>query len=448
MRPRLDSALFGLLLLAALAACAPAPAPGELSVVFLVLDAAGARHFGSYGNERRATPRLDDFAEDATRFERAYAQAAWTLPSVGSFMTGRYPPMRSQDLRVVEPQTLAEVLRRAGLRTAAFSENPYVTRDFGLATGFEEFREYFPYRLLESASLRFERQDSERTVDEALAWVRERRGERFFLYVHLLAPHAPYDPPPPFAGRFDPDYRGSVHGSPATLAAIDEGRLAIDARDLLHLRLAYQENLAYADYQAGRLLGGLEEIGALGRALVIVAADHGEAFREHGAMQHNSTVYEEMVHVPLLLRLPGEVPLPERFAGVVELRSLFPTVCQALALAGCPAGLAPSLQERIRDARERPGLARTWARGRRGSFAALVLQRHKLIAAAHSDEPVALFDLVRDPGETTDLRAAEPERVREARIWLRDPNLQYFVGGEATLDAATRERLEALGYTE
>jgi len=448
MEPCRRLTLMALLLGASISACEPPPRPDELSVVFVVLDAGGARYFGCYGNDLPTTPRIDAFAEDATVFERAYAQAAWTLPSVGSYMTGRYPPMRSEDLRVVETETLARALQAAGLRTAAFSENPYVTRDFGLATGFDEFREYFPYGLLRRSGEHFDRLDSERTVDEALGWVRERRGERFFLYVHLLAPHAPYDPPPPFGGRFDADYAGFVQGLPATLSAINDGTLAIDARDLAHLRLQYQENLAYGDHQAGRLLAGLDDLGILDRALVIVAADHGEAFREHGEMQHNTTVYEEMIHVPLVVRLPSAAPLPERFAGVVELRSIFPTICEALGLATCPKSLAPSLLERVRDTREGQGLARSWARGKKGAFAALILQQHKLIARAHTFEPLALYDLARDPDETADLRASRPDLVREARIWLRDPNLEVFVGGEATVDPATRERLEALGYKE
>jgi arylsulfatase len=435
------------LLAAALLACEP-PAPvKDPSVVLLVLDAAGARYFGALGNELPATPRLDAFAEDAAVFERAYAQAAWTLPSVGSLMTGRYPPMRSQDLRVSETDTLAHVLQRAGLRTAAFSENPYVTREFGFATGFEEFREYFPYALLRRGELAYQRLDSARTVDDALGWVKARGRERFFLYVHLLAPHAPYDPPPPFGGRFDADYDGRVHGSAETLAAINDGRLAVGPRDLAHLRFEYQENLAYADHQAGRLLDGLEDLGVLDRALVIVAADHGEAFGEHGQLAHNTTVYEEMVHVPLFVRAPG-APLPERFDGVVELRSIFPTVCEALGLAGCPAQLAPSLFEHVRTAPERPGVARTWARGKQGTFTALVLPRHKLIAQAHTFEPLAFYDLAADPRETQDLRAREPDRLREARIWLLDPNLHFFVASEADVDPATRERLEVLGYTE
>lgn len=416
--------------------------------MLVVLDAAGARHLGCYGSELPTTPRIDAFAREATVFERAYAQAAWTLPSVGSFMTGRYPPLQALEKRVGEGEMLAKVVQRAGLRTGAFSENPYVTRPFGFAAGFEEFREYFPFGALARSPDRFERRDSRRTVDEALAWMRTKRGERFFLYVHFLMPHAPYDPPPPFGGLFDPDYAGRVQGLPDTLRAINDGTLEIGPRDLAHLRLAYLENLAYADHETGRLLDGLDELGILDRALVILTGDHGEAFREHGEMLHNTTVYEEMIHVPLVVRVPSQAGLPRRFAGVVELRSIFPTVCEAMRIEGCPSGLAPSLFEHVRAAGERPGPARSWARGKKGTFAALILERYKLIVDASSFAPLALHDLERDPGETTDVAPAHPELVRAARSALRDPNLGVFVGVEAIVDPVTRERLRALGYAE
>lgn len=425
---------------------APPPAPSELSVLWIVLDAAGARHLGCYGNERPVTPRIDAFARRATRFERAYAQAAWTLPSVGSFMTGRYPPMQRGDLHLTETETLAAVLQREGLRTAAFSENPYITREFGFATGFGDFHEYFSYDVIRETRGDFARRDSENTVADALAWLRQHQGERFFVYVHLLPPHAPYDAPPPFGGRFDRGRRGAANGRPLTLAAINDGRIQIDGQDLERIRLAYLENLAFGDHQAGRLLDALEELGRLDRTLVILSSDHGEAFREHDLLLHTVTVYEEMIHVPLLLRLPGH-GLPERFEHVVELRSVFPTICEALGIETCPSGLAPSLLERMRDGGGRQGLARAWAQGASGVLTALVLQRHKLIARGVSFEPLALYDLENDPGETVDLRSQQPALVREANVWLRDPNLQFFVASEATVDPKTRERLEALGYT-
>src|SRR5262245_1010773 len=119
-------------------------APDTLNVVFIILDAAGAKHFGCYGNDRPTTPRIDAFAQTATVFDRAYSQAAWTLPSVGSFMTGGYPPAKSLTLKLDESDTLAATLARNGLLTAAFSENPYVSEKLGLAVGFQTFKEYVP----------------------------------------------------------------------------------------------------------------------------------------------------------------------------------------------------------------------------------------------------------------------------------------------------------------
>jgi arylsulfatase A-like enzyme len=163
---------------------------------------------------------------------------------------------------------------------------------------------------------------------------------------------------------------------------------------------------------------------------------------------HNTTVYEEMIHVPLLVRLPGGRQPPGRFGGVVELRSIFPTVCEALGVASCPAGLAPSLFELVRAGPGRPGLARTWAQGKEGSLVALVLPRYKLIARVEPLEPVALYDLGRDPRERWNLRSVEPERVREALAWLVDRDLDVFGASETTVEPATRGWLEALGYTE
>src|SRR5262245_35075703 len=115
------------------------------SVVFLLLDAAGARHFGTYGNERPTTPNIDALARDAVVFEHAYSQEAWTLPSALSFMTGMYPRPGMGHEALPGLDTIAAKLRDHGLCTAAFSESPFVTRTFNLHLGFETFEEYFPY---------------------------------------------------------------------------------------------------------------------------------------------------------------------------------------------------------------------------------------------------------------------------------------------------------------
>ena len=149
---------------------------------------------------------------------------------------------------MVEGETLAMLLHDAGFQTAAFSENPYVTAHFGFARGFDVFREYFPESLL-SEDPRFYRVESARTTTNAIAWLEASQQGRVFLYLHLLTPHSPYQPPAPFGGRFDPDYTGSVEGVTDTLLRINEGTLAVSERDLQHLRLRYQEKLAYGDHR-------------------------------------------------------------------------------------------------------------------------------------------------------------------------------------------------------
>ena len=178
----------------------------DLSVVLIVLDAAGARHFGAYGNALPTSPHFDALARDgSTLFTRAYSQSAWTLPSAASFLTGRYPPRRKQTATRVAGETLATLLHDAGFVTAAFSENPFVTSTYGFERGFRDFHEYFPKALLDDDP-RFYTTESARPTSDAVAWLDAQGPRRVFLYLHLLTPHSPYQPPTPFRGRFDPDY--------------------------------------------------------------------------------------------------------------------------------------------------------------------------------------------------------------------------------------------------
>lgn len=417
-------------------------ATDDLSVVLVVLDAAGARHFGIYGNPRPATPEIDAFAAEATVFDRAYAQAPWTLPSVSSLMTGLYPTPTAAPLAKTE--TLASRLREAGLETAAFSENPYVTTVFGLGRGFDLFREEAPARNLMRPAASRSATHSDRTVDEVLDWLGKRQGVRFFLYVHLLPPHAPYDAPEPFHGRFDPDYRGEIDATMHTLGLIDRGLRPATPRDVEHLKRRYQENLAFADHQVGRLLRALREDDLLERCIVIIAADHGEAFREHGRLLHTSTLYDEMIHVPLIIRFPtrfGE--LPARWSSVVELRQVAPTVLAALGLPGARAG--ESLLERLRAGESRSAGSGRSVTDAEGGASALVTDDEKLILSG--DGKAELYSLGEDPDERRNLAERRPERVSELRRLLENPPApSYQVGGAPVLKAATRERLRALGY--
>jgi arylsulfatase A-like enzyme len=427
-------------------AVAPAPRVDDLSVVLVVLDAAGARYFGTYGGTRPTSPHFDAFAAEATVFERAYAQAAWTLPSTASLLTGRYPPRFGQAHMRVEAPTLATILRGAGFRTAAFSGNPYVTAEFGFGAGFDVFREYSPYALLVQNPRTF-RSDSERLTNDGVEWTRVEPDARTFLYVHLLLPHSPYHPPAPFRGRFAAPGETTIEPTTDTLLGIDEGRIPASPRDIEYLRTRYEENLAYGDHLLGRLLDALQADGRLERTIVVVTSDHGEAFREHGRMLHTTTLYEEMIHVPLVIRFPSRFGrLPARWGGVVELRDLVPTLCDALRIA-CGIDAARSLLARLRAGASSGRVARAWTNWPGSTdVGAIVTDGPKLVRDARARR-TALYDIGTDPDEEHDVAARRPQLKRRLARSLRGAHAPRGTN-RAVSEPETRDKLRALGYVE
>lgn len=420
----------------------------DLSVVLVVLDAAAARYFGAYGNQLPTSPNVDALAaEGGIVFTRAYAQAPWTLPSMASVFTGRYPLRRLQTRTRVDGETLATVLHDTGLLTAAFSENTYITSTFGFDRGFDVFREYFPESLLHQDELDYTTTSDVPTGD-AVAWLEANAKRRTFLYLHLLRPHNPYRPPAPFEGMFDPDYTGPVEPTTDTLLQINDGSLQPSERDLEHLRRCYQENLAYGDRQVGRVIDALRRLGTLDRTIVIVAADHGEAFHEHGVMLHGTTLFEEMIHVPLVIRLPSRFgATPPRFDGIVELRDLMPTLCHALRLR-CEIGTSRSLLRPLRASAPAPRLARAWTNPISWlTLGTIVMPDRKLIMDM-SARRLTLYDLEHDPTEMRNLATEELIRARRMARRLRKPKAMLASTNEpAVVDDETARKLRALGYT-
>ena len=274
---------------------------------------------GEYGYAAARTPTLDALARAGARFDRAYAPAPITLTSHASLMTGRYPPghgARDNDMRIdARAPTLAEAFAHAGFSTAAFVAAFPLDRRFGLNKGFQAYGDAMPRdatgRLANDRPGRL-------VVDEALAWIDKHRKERFFLWVHLFEPHAPY-------------------GDPADPARASR---AVISR--------YDDDVAEADAQAGRLVDGLREL--RGQTLVVCAADHGEAFGEHGEISHSLFVYDVTLRVPLIVSGP-HVARGSVMTDPVSLVDVAPTIA---ALAGLPRFDADGqVREKVLDKRER-----------------------------------------------------------------------------------------------
>jgi len=424
-------------------------------VVVILLDALNPSFLSCYGGRRGLTPNIDRLAEEGLRFTQAIAPSSYTISSIASLLTGTgvaehrtwtWKP-EGNHLPAGLP-TFAERFAAAGYATAAIVHSPNGAAAFGFDRGFERFVDLWkskrPFPLAE---------DCWPALDELLAAGDPRPP---FLWLHVLEPHEPYHPPEPWRGRLDPDYAGRFTGDPEQLWAIRNREVVPEPRDLEHLRAEYEETLAFADHAVGGIRERLERAGLWDRALVALVSDPGEGFLEHqgvdhAGMGHGSTVYDEMIRVPLLVKLPrGAGPAGAVQAQLVASHDLLPALAELVGAVAPPDGPAAARAGRPfvlshSESHEKQRLVATW--GLRDA-------RWKLVETA--GRPPELYDLADDPGERYDLAAVQPERVEAMRKALAASSgvdletgagAQAAVpGGEAEAPAELDEQLRALGY--
>jgi arylsulfatase A-like enzyme len=440
--------------------------PDQPNLLLISLDTLRADHLSCYGYERPTSPMIDALASRGVRFEWARSHSPKTGPSHMSLMTGLLPDahgvpnLDQQDNRRLASgvPTLASLLSDAGWRTAAIHGGGHISRELGFDVGFERF-------------------DGPRGVEggvgKALSLMEEWADEPFFLFLHTYEIHDPYVPPSPYRERFlDPDYEGGVTYTREELKSVagkgwdQQHRLFWQQVDLQSLadrdRLIdlYDAGIAFADAQVGRLLQGLAALGLAEDTLVVLVSDHGEEFLEHGGYLHNA-MYEELLHVPLVIRVPPRrapsVPRAAlsggKVAAPVQLVDVLPTLLELLDVSAPGHLQGRSLLPLMRGEAlpEPPGFA-AWPRARAW---ALTSEGDKLIRREPPEGGVTheLFDLAGDPGEKQDHAADDPARVEELAtrlMTLRDACRGYLSasesGGEVVLDEETRRSLEALGY--
>lgn len=422
--------------------------PERVNVLLVVADTLRADRLSAYGYARPTSPNLERMAADGVLFEHAWSQASSTFPSMNSLLTSRHPALffgQPHGNLGIPPQfpQLAELLHRAGYATAAVSASPIVrhrpgavNKVGGFGSGFDTFEEACEWRWGRCVS------------DAALRLLPELR-EPFFLYTHYLDPHAVYTPPRPLARRFAAAQRGTHDWSragdprPISAALYSGAETAWDDRDVQQLSALYDGEVAMFDRELGRVLDALEKRGLAERTLVIVAADHGEAFLEHGHTEHGHSLFEEELHVPLVLRPPGGGK-GRRVAAAVANVDILPTVLDYLRLAGPPGiegrSLRPLAEGRAEERQARPLFALI------GELRATTDGRHKLIRHLGNGE-VQLFDLQADAGERRDLWPAQTAAARPLAIaltaWVEREGPE---ARERSSEAVAR--LRALGYMQ
>ena len=393
------------------------PLANGSNVLLITVDTLRPDRLSCYSAAFVKTPAVDALAARGALFERAYAHNPTTLPSHANILTGMLAPFHgvSENSKSKLPDrclTLAEHLKAAGYATAAFIGAFPLDSRFGLDQGFDLYNDAFPSIPVRTGTYA-ERRAGE-VIKAASDWISGREG-KWFCWIHLWDPHAPYAPPEPFLSRYKAD--------------------------------PYSGEAAYVDAELGRLFGLLRASGLIEPTLIVLTADHGESLGEHGEMTHSYFAYNSTIHIPLIIAGPGIVPA--RIGANVSHSDIFPTLC---GLSGIPA--PGGLQGR--------SLAGLMKGGKRTEpliyFESLEPYFNKGCAplrgfiegsTKYMDSPIPeVYNLAADPGEKTDLSAKSELGPYKKKMDKLIESLASPLAGTAArpADSRTLEKLRSLGY--
>ena len=425
------------------------PPDSHPPVLLIVIDALRADHLGCYGHGRATSPNLDRLARDGVRMTQAISSGTFTKTSVASLVTGLHPHLHgvytgnkedtrgriTSDVLPGQLDTLAEVLLRARYRTVAWIQQEQLKSFHGFAQGYVEYHE-------QQGSVK-------QMTQRALRWTRTRGSiGPFFAHLHVCDLHDPYRPKPPYDrlyGSYSDVYRGiSFRQWGRHRKEISEGRRLLSAADIEQLRAFYDGQIRFIDDALGRFFDQLRRDGLYDRLLIVVTADHGDGFMEHGFISHSTLPYEELVRVPLLVKLPGQRHAGLAVEAQVSLIDVMPTILDVAGVDSPPVSgrsLMPLLAGRPHE-RPEPAVIefRDGVALRDGAW-----KYFRLL-----DGRSQLYHLAVDPGERRNV--AEQATAEVARF--KDRALEILARRGALLDrgvpldAATIERLKALGYVQ
>jgi arylsulfatase A-like enzyme/Flp pilus assembly protein TadD len=402
-------------------------AAGRPNVVLITLDTVRADRMGFAGSKRGLTPQLDAVAARSIVFERAYSQAPLTPVSHASLLTGTYPQFHKvQDFGARLSDTLPylpALLKAQGYRTAAFVSSIILDPRNGFAPGFDRGFDVFDAGFHRKQKGETRQQSIERraevTLARALDWLENNSQGPFFLWIHLWDAHDPYEAPAAFARRFP--------GAP------------------------YDAEIAFLDASLGKFFATLKSRQLFDGVLLAVTSDHGEGLGGHGENTHGVLLYDETIHVPLLIKLPQAQSAGQRIKARAGLVDVAPTILDALQVPVPPQMQGQSLLRltRLASPPDRPSYAETAYPQRAFGWSKLAALRTGDFLYIKAPQP-ELYDLVADPAATRNL--AEKNKLDAARIsaqveaFLKRSGSGAPESQQSELDPKTREQLASLGY--
>jgi len=445
--------------------------PERPYVLLIGIETLRADHVGCMGYSKNTTPTLNTVAKEGVVFSKAMATASWTMPAVMSVLTSLYPEVHgtsNYDRKLPEDVvTLTKVLRENGYKTVAFVSNPTLDGRHGFCQGFELYDDFSVWLDFVGLGKHVLGHDTAPNPDvhqtltsdpltrAALGWLERHYQEPFFMFVFYFDPHYDYIPPPPFDTMFDPNYDGSVDGR----GIVEEPRRSNrpPQRDLDHIVALYDGEIRYTDTYISKLLDAFAKFGILDQTFVVIFGDHGDEFYEHGRTGHAHSLYNELIHIPLILRWPSRIPEGKHIGALTSQVDIMPTVLDYLGIKHQRPMQGTSLRGLIEG--RVCGVHEFVFAGGSADRCAVIGNRSKMILnpGAGGRE---FYDILNDPGEQNSVAEAISSSPlvasfeRQLEQWSsenRELAAQFSRGSDSNriqLDERRLRQLKALGYVQ
>lgn len=416
------------------------------NIILLSVDALRADHLSCHGYHRETTPVLDEMAESSLWYPNAYSASSHTREAIPSLLTGRYPDEAVNSSYHLDTETIATVLRREGFTTGAFHSNPFVSRAYGFDRDFDVFDDDLhlgSHKLIVLAQRMFDKfrnRHYARATEinkRSLAWLNSLEdGQPFFLWNHYMDVHGPYEPPDAYRTRYHNEPVNDRTAQRLYKRAIKQPESITDTecRTLIDL---YDAEIRYTDDRIGEFIDALETRGLLEQSLVVITADHGDAFGEHGYYEHPRYLHEELTRVPIVVSSPDVKPeLVETPVGTLD---ILPTILDSIDIDKTLPG-----QSLLRIAYERPANRTVFMQARSESP-----DSHLWRFGAKSGDKLWLVDY---DAETEMIQPTEAMGTDTLPSDIRNHIFERVRGGESIpvedgeMDEEIERRLSALGY--
>ncbi|MFN3532500.1 MAG: sulfatase [Candidatus Brocadia sp.] len=419
------------------------------NVLVICVDSLRADHLGCYGYDRDTSPCIDKVANDGVLFTNAISQAPWTKPSVASLFTSMYMSVHNvlygyrdtKDYAIScrmsnDIVTIAEILKIHGYATAGFGQKLHLRKEFGFKQGFDLLK----MGLGKSSNIN----------NNVISWLHKRQPDKFFLYIHYDDAHFPYTPQDKF--KMYDVYKSNANVTGENFKSIRNGEIKLSKEDINHIIASYDGEIKCVDEKIGLLLKQLDGMGYGNNTLVIILADHGDEFMEHGGVAHGHTLYEELIRVPLIMKGPS-IPKKTQISGLAQCIDIAPTILDILDLQPDKEMEGRSLVPLILRGEEVQDAVYSERKNYNGEFLRVIRTKKWKLIKDFDTKQTLLFDLENDPGEITNVRDRYPKITADLELrlseWLNREkarvNKTQFKG-TIRIDEATKERLKSLGY--